>query len=100
MTRVTNRSHFLVAYDISDDRRRTDVFETLKDFGNHVQFSVFLCDLDRREVVTLRELLRTLINHAGDQVMIVDLGPATHSLDEQMEVLGIPYSPPGRRFVV
>lgn len=90
----------LVAYDVSDDRRRTEVFETCRDFGNHVQYSVFLCELDAREVVTLRELLRGMIDHGTDQIMMVDLGPATHSVLEQMEVLGQPYSPPGRRFVV
>ncbi len=83
MTRTTNRHHFLVSYDIADDARRTEVFETCKDFGNHVQYSVFLCELDRREVITLRELLREMIQHV-----------------EQMEVLGQPYSPPGRGFVV
>lgn len=100
MSRATNRHHVLVAYDVSDDRRRTEVFETCRDFGNHVQYSVFLCELDAREVVTLRELLRGMIDHGTDQIMMVDLGPATHSVLEQMEVLGQPYSPPGRRFVV
>ncbi len=100
MSRVTMRNHFLVAYDIADDGRRTEVFKTCKDFGNHVQYSVFLCQLDRREVVILRELLRDLIHHGEDQVMIVDLGPATHAVLDQMDVLGQPYSPPDRAFVV
>ena len=100
MTRVTNRNHFVVAYDIADDRRRTDVFETCKDFGNHVQYSVFLCELDRSEMMSLREILREIIHHADDQVLLVDLGPATHAVLDQMEVLGQPYDPPGRRFVV
>lgn len=100
MTRSTRRNHFLVAYDIADDRRRTDVFQTCRDYGNHVQYSVFLCELDRREVVELREMLREIIQHGEDQVMIVDLGPATHPVLDQMEVLGQPYTPPGRRFVV
>jgi len=100
MSRVTNRNHFLVSYDIADDKRRTDVFETCKDFGNHVQYSVFLCELDRREVVTLRELLRELIHGDEDQVLIIDLGPATHAVLDQMEVLGQPYDSPVRRFVI
>lgn len=100
MTRFTSRSHFLVSYDIADDKRRTEVFETCKDFGNHVQYSVFLCELNRRELITLREKLRALIHHSEDQVLLVDLGPATNPLLDQMEVLGQPYAPPGRRFVV
>lgn len=100
MSRFTKRNHFLVSYDIADDQRRTSVFGTCKDFGNHVQYSVFLCELDRREMLTLRELLRELIHDGEDQVLIVDLGPATNPVLEQMEVLGQPYAPPGRRFVV
>jgi CRISPR-associated protein Cas2 len=100
MSRATRRNHFLVAYDIADDARRTAVFHVCRDFGNHVQYSVFLCELDVREVVVLRETLSALIQHGEDQVMIVNLGPATHPVLEQMEVLGQPWSPPGRRFVV
>ncbi len=100
MSRVTRRNHFLVSYDIADDKRRTEVFETCKDYGNHVQYSVFLCELDRREITTLRELLRQIIHHGEDQVLLVELGPATHSVLDQMDVLGQPYSPPGRTFVV
>ncbi|HUT57607.1 MAG TPA: CRISPR-associated endonuclease Cas2, partial [Phycisphaerae bacterium] len=39
------RRRYLVTYDISDDKRRDLVFKTLRDRGDHVQFSVFLCEL-------------------------------------------------------
>lgn len=100
MSRYTKRNHYLVSYDIADDARRTSVFETCKDFGNHVQYSVFLCELDERELIVLREMLRERIHHVEDQVLIVHLGPATSPVLEQLDVLGQPYSPPGRRFVV
>jgi CRISPR-associated protein Cas2 len=100
MIRFTQRHHYLVAYDISDDTRRTKVFHVCRDFGDHVQYSVFLCELNQREVVELREKLRGLIQHGEDQIMIVELGAATRPVLEQMEVLGQPYVPPGRRFVV
>ena len=100
MTRITNRRHHLVAYDISDDTRRNGIFKTLKDFGNHIQYSVFLCELDRSELVQLRERLRDFIDASTDQVMFLDLGPAVHEIGDQLDVIGQPYSPPGRRFVV
>jgi len=100
MTRITNRSYVLVAYDISDDKRRTRVFKTLLDFGNHVQYSVFVCELDQRELVTLHERLRTVIHHTEDQIMFVHFGPATHAVEDHIEVLGLPFSPPGRQMVV
>lgn len=100
MTRFTRRRHVLVSYDIADDSRRDGVLKTCKDFGNHVQYSVFLCELDRRETVVLRERLREIIHAGEDQVLMVDLGPATHAVLDQMDVLGQAYSPPGRSFVV
>lgn len=100
MSRETRRSHVLVSYDIADDKRRTKVFETCKDFGNHVQYSVFLCELDPREFVLLREKLRVVIHQGDDQVLMVDLGLATRDVLTQMQVLGQPYSPPGRQFIV
>lgn len=100
MNRSTMRNHVLVSYDIADDRRRTAVFETCRDFGNHVQYSLFLCELDRREAAVLRESLRVLIDQDDDQVLMVDLGPATQDVLATMDVLGQPYAPPGRRFVV
>lgn len=100
MNRETNRRHYFVSYDISDDRRRAQVFKVCGDHGNHVQYSVFLCELDRREVVVLREELRRLIHHGEDQVLIVDVGPAVVDVMANVEVLGQAYAPPGRRFVV
>jgi CRISPR-associated protein Cas2 len=35
----------VVAYDISDNRRRTRLFKLMKGYGVHTQFSVFECDL-------------------------------------------------------
>lgn len=96
----TRRRHYLVCYDISDDSRRTDVFGTMKDHGNHVQYSVFLCQLDRRELVDLTSLLASQIDHREDQIMVVDLGPGTREVLEQISTIGRAYVPPGRRFIV
>lgn len=100
MNEHTKRRHFLVSYDISDDARRTAVFKTMKDHGDHVQYSVFLCQLDRREIVELTAALGSLIDHREDQILVVDLGPATHDLLDQISTIGCAYVPPGRRFIV
>lgn len=94
------RRTYLVTYDIADDKRRTRVFKTLLGFGDHVQYSVFLCELNETEYVDLRSRLRSIIHHRDDQVLLVDLGPTTHSLTEILEVVGRAYSPPARTFVI
>jgi CRISPR-associated protein Cas2 len=46
------RRRYLVTYDISDDKRRDQVFQTLRDNGDHAQYSVFFCELTPRELVS------------------------------------------------
>src|SRR5690606_34968291 len=91
---------YLVAYDITSDKRRDKVFSTLFGFGDWTQYSVFLCDLSAQDLVRLRTLLRGIINHAEDQVIILDLGRASKPLDDRLEVLGKSYDPPVRSFII
>jgi CRISPR-associated protein Cas2 len=94
------RRRFLITYDIADDKRRSKIFKALRDVGDHVQFSVFLCCLNERERVALRGRVDSLIDHRADQIMTVDLGPAAHDPDHCISTLGRAYQPPGRLIVV
>ncbi len=94
------RRRYVISYDISDDKRRTRVFELLLGNGDHVQFSVFLADLSQRELILLRTKLLQIINEREDQVLIIDLGKETRSLDTSLEVIGRSYQPPSRSMVV
>lgn len=97
---MSARRHYLVTYDISDDKRRDQTFETLTGFGDHAQYSVFFCEMDGRELAELRARLRQTIHAREDQVLIVDLGHATRPLVAGLEVLGRGYEPPVRTLVV
>jgi len=94
------RRNYVVAYDIADDKRRTQVFKMLFGYGDHAQYSVFFCELNEVELVSLRRKLRETIHHDEDQVMFVDLGRATRPLDSGLEVLGKTYNPPVRTVVI
>ena len=94
------RRHYVVSYDISDDRRRTDVFRILLGQGDWAQYSVFFCELSDRELVDLRARLRAAIHATEDQVLIVDLGRASHPLQAGVEAIGRAYDPPVRTLVV
>jgi CRISPR-associated endonuclease Cas2 len=37
------RSTYLVCYDVADDKRLRKVFKTMRDFGDHLQYSIFEC---------------------------------------------------------
>jgi CRISPR-associated protein Cas2 len=87
------RRTFIVAYDISDDYRRDKVFKTLRGFGDHLQYSVFECQLNAADLVRCRHRLGEFIDHKADQVLFVDLGPSEGRGDRVITALGKPYSP-------
>jgi CRISPR-associated protein Cas2 len=37
------RNTYLVCYDISNDKRLRAVYKTMRDFGDHLQYSIFEC---------------------------------------------------------
>jgi CRISPR-associated protein Cas2 len=94
------RSRYLVTYDISDDARRTAVFKTLRGYGDHLQYSVFRCDLSDRQRAALVAAVDPLIDHDGDQVLIVDLGPIDGRASSCVFSLGRPYANPERRVII
>ena len=94
------RRHYIVTYDISDDRRRNDVFRILLGQGDHAQYSVFFCELSDRELADLRARLRVCIHAVDDQILIVDLGPAVRPLETGLECLGRAYDPPVKTLIV
>lgn len=88
----SSRTTYLVCYDIANDRRLRKVFKVCKDHGTHLQFSVFECDLNPRELVHLQRTLKEVIKHDEDQVLFVSLGPAEGRGDRVISSLGLPYS--------
>jgi len=94
------RQVYLVTYDIADDTRRNLVFKILRGFGDHLQFSVFRCELAPIERIRLRTRLQDAIHNDDDQVLFADLGPSEGRGLRAMTSLGRPYSPPDRRAIV
>ena len=58
----------VVSYDITDDRRRTRVAKTLAGFGTRVQYSVFDCLLNEKQLARLRVKLEEIIDQRVDSV--------------------------------
>lgn len=64
---------YVIAYDISSDRRRTKVHKTLSGFGEWTQFSLFECYLNDKELLQLRQRLDKLLVPKEDSVRIYPL---------------------------
>ncbi len=87
------RNTFLVCYDICDDKRLRKVHKTMRDFGDHLQYSIFECQFTPVDLAKCRHALAQIINHDVDQVLFVDLGPTEGRGDRVITALGKPYSP-------
>jgi CRISPR-associated protein Cas2 len=87
------RNTFLVTYDIRDDKRLKKVFKAMRDFGDHLQYSVFECQFTPIDLARCRFALAEIIHHGEDQVLFIDLGPTEGRGERVISSLGQPYSP-------
>lgn len=77
----------LVSYDIREPKRLRRVYRLMRGFGEHTQYSIFLCTLSPQRRLVLERKLEALI--AGeDQVLFVDLGPDGEHARERISTLG------------
>lgn len=78
---------YIVAYDISDQRRWRRLFKLMKGYGVWLQLSVFQCRLSRKQHAELVALIDGIIHHKEDHVILLDLGPAD-TVDPHVVSLG------------
>ncbi len=85
------RFRYLVTYDICDPKRLSRVFKMLRGYGDHVQYSLFLCDLSKKDQIILKGKLDKLVHHEEDQILFLNLGNVDRNWKMICEALGRPY---------
>ncbi|MDY7042438.1 MAG: CRISPR-associated endonuclease Cas2 [Chloroflexota bacterium] len=58
----------VVVYDISNDKRRTKLHNVLLNYGTPVQYSVFECLLEEKQLAHLKQAVERVIRPRKDQV--------------------------------
>lgn len=71
---MASRTRYLLAYDIRHPRRLRRVHQIAKAWGDPLQYSVFVCDLTRAELVIMKDDLIGEMKLGEDSVGIFDLG--------------------------
>lgn len=94
------RHTYVVTYDICDPKRLRKVYKCMLGWGEHLQLSVFQCELNHRELVELRVQLDRIVKPSEDQVLFVDLGSAEGRGSDAITSLGRPYVDPERIAIV
>jgi CRISPR-associated protein Cas2 len=64
----------------------------MRGYGDHLQYSVFECQLTVADFVRCRADLAKIIHHTEDQVLFVNLGPADGRGERVIAALGKPYA--------
>jgi CRISPR-associated protein Cas2 len=80
----------LVAYDVSDDRRRERIVRILLDYGQRIQESVFWLEAEPPLIERMRQRLRAEIDEEDDSLWIV---PLCEACIRRLETLGIQNMP-------
>lgn len=76
---------YVVAYDISDDKRRQKIADLLEGYGQRVQYSVFECFLNASKYKELTVKVRKIVKIPEDSVRFYPLSRQSLS---QIETLG------------
>lgn len=87
---------YFVTYDICDPKRLRRVYKSLRGFGDHIQLSIFRCDLNERQYERLVNRLTETIEPGEDQVLFIELGPTESRLAERVTAIGREYQEPER----
>ncbi len=87
------RNTYLVCYDICDAKRLRQVFRIMRNYGDHLQYSIFECQFNPVDRAKCQHELSEIINHGQDQVLFVDLGPTEGRGERVITALGQPYTP-------
>ncbi len=77
---------YLVTYDIIDNKRRTKLAKSLKDFGDRVQYSVFECLLDSVLYEAMVSRIKKIINEDEDGVRIY---PICRRCEDGCRIIGL-----------
>jgi CRISPR-associated protein Cas2 len=82
---------YIVAYDISDQKRWRRVFKAMSGYGEWIQLSVFHCRLSRRHRAELETRSRELVKNGEDHVLLIDVGAADR-IELAVESIGKTFS--------
>ncbi len=85
---VNGQHRFLIAYDIPNDRRRSQISKALLNYGDRVQYSVFVVDVKPAKLVALRGTLERIAKPLEDSILLCDLGASSGAEKSRFMFIG------------
>jgi len=93
------RSYYLLSYDISDPARWRRIHRIARDYGDPLQYSVFLCELGDCDKALLEGRIQDAISRDEDQVLLIRLR-AAEDVENLVECHGRPVEMMDRQFLI
>ena len=81
------RNRYFVCYDVHDPQRLVQTHKKMRGYGDPVQYSVFVCDLNDKEMAIMKGDLAEILNLAEDKVLMINTGPVEKS-DRHVSTMG------------
>lgn len=78
--------YLVVAYDITDDKRRNRIAKVLEDYGDRVQYSVFECNIAQKHFLRMKDRLEKIMNLDEDSIIFYHL---CRSCEIEIERIGV-----------
>ena len=66
----TKKQMVVIAYDITDDKRRNRMVKLLEQHGKRINYSVFECMITRKEQQNLLDAATGIIDEKNDQIVM------------------------------
>lgn len=85
MSSTTPKQMWVIAYDISDDKKRNKIARILEDHGVRCNYSVFECLLTETQKQKLQKKLQKFIDSGGDSLLFYYL---CNACIQKREVIG------------
>lgn len=67
---MVKKQFYVVAYDVSDDKRRANVIKVLQKYGNRINLSVFECMLSDSQFRNLKEAIIKASDRKNDHILV------------------------------
>ena len=97
---MSTRGHWLVCYDIADQKRWRYVYRIMRGFGKPMQYSIFHCELSEPEKIRLTGKLEQAVDKAEDRILMIPLGSDYGHAMQNLETIGRQEKPQPRGPVV
>lgn len=70
---MVKKQFYVVAYDVSDDKRRAKVVKVLQKYGKRINLSVFECMLSDSQFKNLKESIMKVSDRKNDHILVYPL---------------------------